>query len=346
MMEDKRIYTYLSYLRVIACVAIVWLHTFTMEAMFYKDKISMSQSIASNTMSYIMMWAVPCFVMVTGALLLNPQKEISIKSIYCRYIFRIFLVLVIFVSIFTISDVIANKEKLSFTALIKRIGYKLYTGTSWSHLWYLYLLIGLYILLPVFRALVKALDDKELKYIVLIYFIFNSVIPIINQISETQTGFYITTSSVFPLYLILGYLIHSDRIRLGMKTSILMLLIGELFIVGLSVYGIKNQNTTIISMVGNYSFVPVVIASVGMFGLFKNIKSARNNRILLFTDKLSFGIYLIHLAFLRYGIRFGDFNPFTHGGIAMIILIAAAVFAASFFLTAILKMIPGIKKIL
>ena len=121
-----------------------------------------------TTVPFIMMWAVPCFVMVTGALLLNPDKEITVKKIICRYVFRISIVLIVFVSIFTISDVIADKEKIGVTDIVKRIFYKLYTGTSWAHLWYLYLLIGLYLLLPVFRALVKGLDDKEIKYIFLI----------------------------------------------------------------------------------------------------------------------------------------------------------------------------------
>lgn len=342
---DEKIH-YLSYLRVIACVAIIWLHTFTMEAMFYKNDLSTFNDIASNTVPFIMMWAVPCFVMVTGALLLNPDKEITVKKVICRYVFRISIVLIVFVSIFTISDVIANKEKIGVTDIVKRIFYKLYTGTSWAHLWYLYLLIGLYLLLPVFRALVKGLDDKEIKYILLIYFIFNSIVPLINQVSKTQTGFYITTNSIFPFYLIIGYMIHSDRIKLNMKKSIALFAFGEILIIILSVVGIKTDNSIITSLLGNYSFVPVVITSIGIFGMFKNININKSNKFILLVDKLSFGIYLTHLAFLRYGIRFGGFNPYTHGGIIMIVVIVLLVFILSFLLTYILKLIPGLKNIL
>ena len=63
---------YYSYLRAIACMGIVLLHTADASVMLYGDAISNVQKTVSMGMVYCMMWAVPTFVMVTGALLLNP----------------------------------------------------------------------------------------------------------------------------------------------------------------------------------------------------------------------------------------------------------------------------------
>lgn len=346
MNADKKHITYLSYIRAFACLAIIFLHTYTMEAMYYRLDISVETYALSSCVAYIMMWAVPCFVMVTGALLLAPDKDISLKRLYGRYILRIIIVLFMFTIIFTISDIIYDKEKMSVIKIIKRIGYKLYTGTSWAHMWYLYLIIGLYVLLPAFKTLVKGLDTKELCYLLAAYFIFNSVIPMINQFFDAPIGFYITTNSIFPFYLIMGYMIHNNLIKLDMKLSILLFVLGEAVIIILSVLGIKNNNADIVSLLGNYSFVPVCITSVGAFGIFRNLKINKPNKFILLVDSLSFGIYLLHLGFLRYGIRSELINPYKHGGNLFIVFIALVVFGLSFILTFLLRLIPGVKKLL
>ena len=65
------------YLRVMACVAIVILHTAYGASSQFEEVISSFQQSAAMAATNSMMWAVPCFVMVTGALLLPPEKDIS-----------------------------------------------------------------------------------------------------------------------------------------------------------------------------------------------------------------------------------------------------------------------------
>lgn len=50
--------------------------------------------IVSMALRNSLLWAVPFFVMVSGALLLDPEKEMSYKKIYSKYILRIFVCLV------------------------------------------------------------------------------------------------------------------------------------------------------------------------------------------------------------------------------------------------------------
>ena len=62
-------------------MAIVLLHTADASVMMYGDAISNVPKTVSMGMVYCMMWAVPCFVMVTGALLLDPEKLTTTFSI-------------------------------------------------------------------------------------------------------------------------------------------------------------------------------------------------------------------------------------------------------------------------
>ena len=74
-MEKKIIY--LSKIRSLASLAIVILHTFTMYHIVDANNMTSVEEYMTRFVPFLMMWAVPCFVMVSGALLLNSNKNIQ-----------------------------------------------------------------------------------------------------------------------------------------------------------------------------------------------------------------------------------------------------------------------------
>lgn len=113
-MDTKYIH-YFSHLRAIACFSIVVLHGFFVPLTMYE--CTTAQRMVSMIVRNCMLWAVPCFVMVTGALLLDPSHPVSISHIFKRYIPRILAALLIFSLIFEIFDLITLKE-ITLKALI------------------------------------------------------------------------------------------------------------------------------------------------------------------------------------------------------------------------------------
>lgn len=97
-------------------------------------------------------WAVPLFVMISGAIFLNPKKNISIKNILKKYI-----------------------PRLLFAYLFWLVVYALIAPT-WSvpyyHLWFLPMLIGVYLLIPITRKI--ASDERVLQYAVVVWHLFIS----------------------------------------------------------------------------------------------------------------------------------------------------------------------------
>ena len=83
----KRIPGY-SLLRVLACIAIIILHMFASAEILFQNVITPEQITGSNVIVNCMMWAVPCFVMVTGALLLDENREVSFDKLFNKYILR------------------------------------------------------------------------------------------------------------------------------------------------------------------------------------------------------------------------------------------------------------------
>ena len=192
------------YIRVIACFAIVILHTLFASVVYYEKSMTDTQFLIESVFQNLLMWAVPCFLMITGALLLNPEKEVSWKKIG-KYIFRVALALVFFTLLFEVIDHIFGTKGNIFTNWL----YKLYTGQSWAHMWYLYLLIGLYLMVPFYKMITKNASLNQIGILILIIVFFVSVLPLVDNVTKLQTSFYIPTSIIYP-----AVIIHTKKMQI------------------------------------------------------------------------------------------------------------------------------------
>ena len=339
---------YLQKLRAVSSFAIIVLHTFTMYNIVYKDTLSATENYVTKLIPWLMLWAVPCFLMVSGVLLLDQNREMPIKKIFKKYILRMLIVLILMITVFYIVDKLTNHDPFEWSD-IPEIGKKIVEDGSWAHLWYIYLLIGIYLLLPLYRVIAKHTDATTMKYICLVVVTFVSVIPVIEIVIDLSIGFTIGITTIYPVYLFLGYMIHNKILNASIWKSILFILLGAGMIVLLSAIDFGDKQEQIEKLLGNIGFLPIVILSVGLFGLFhqtdKEYDEERTScRVWSFFDKYSFGIYLIHLIFLRTLIKVINFNPFEYG-IWMLPVIAVGVYICSLITMIIIKQIPGLKKL-
>lgn len=338
---------YYSYLRALACLAIVLLHTADASVMMYGDALDGAQRVWSMSMVYCMMWAVPCFVMVTGALLLDPEKEISYRKLYGKYILRIVLALFVFGLIFRCFDILMNHENWSVSGVLQGL-WNIVTGSSWAHLWYLYLLIGIYLLLPFYRKIAAHSSDREIRYLLGIYALFLSVLPLTGMVN-VDVAFYIHTATIYPFYLFLGWAISTGRLNIPRPGGAVLLLVGTALIVTTVRYRYLN-GAEVLAKLHGYSSLFVILQCAGMFALLRPADPEEKGdslirKLLLKIDGCSFGIYLIHMIFLRLILRYYQFDPYEYG-IWMIPVLCLAVFAVTWLTTWIVKKLPGFRKIL
>ncbi len=348
MSEKKDRILYLSRIRVVASFAIVILHTFTMYGMADKDVISGTEAYVTKLVPWLMMWAVPCFVMVSGVLLLDEKRTITIPKLLFKYVLRMVVVLLLFTALYYLLDAWMNKEPLEWGG-ITTIFKKFAEDGSWAHLWYLYLLVGLYLLLPAYRAIAKNTGRETLIYLGVVCIIFLSLVPTLERMTDLNTGFYICTSSIFPVYFFMGYMINKGQLKLGMVAGIILTAAGVVTIVILSGMDFGEKQASMEKLLGNYAFLPIVVLSAGAFILLKGnggVFRPGMAKVWEFLDKYSFGIYLTHLIFLRFLIKVVKWNPFSFGSFWMLIPIVLVVYLASLAVTILLKLIPGVKKLL
>ena len=335
-----------TYIRAVACIAIICLHTVFSATGIYGGTVSTDYSLLSyRVVTDNLMWAVPCFLMVTGALLLNRNKKITYEKLFKKYILRILLAIIVFVSAFSIIDTFFGSEPASLSVFLKQIS-EVWTGRTWSHMWYMYCLIGLYMLLPFYKKIVNGSCEKEIRYLMILYVIFLSVIPVIGNWG-IETGFYINVSTIYPFYMFAGYYL-AEYGDYGKKTGLLFTVLTTVAITLLSIISWITSRDTLAPLFG-YNSAFVIMQSCAVFMLFMKLEIRSDSllsKLLIKIDENGFGIYLVHMILVRYIFKQMQINPFYSGGWLCITAIILIVALLSWIIVFVLKKIPGFKNIL
>ncbi len=325
-----------SNIRALACMAIVVLHT------FYAAVPGQGSDFLLRAGTYMvrnsMFWAVPCFVMVTGALLLDPDREVTWEKIFQRYLRRVVTALLFFSALFAVFDAVTNSTAFSLF-LLKDWLVRLLTDTGWSHMWYLYLMIGLYILIPFFRMITASARDAEIRMLLLVFVIFLSLIPMIEKLTGMESGFYIWMQTGYPLYLFAGYALSKGIVRMRRRTALAAALAGLAMILLATWFGLSSETGTLTKLVGNYSFAGVILLAIGLFELIRK-RSSRKRTVLTSVlsriDRYSFGIYLIHMLYLKLIVVVLKIDLLSYGGLFGALAGSVVVFVLSLLTSAAL----------
>lgn len=328
--------------------------------------LSSFQTTASVIIQYIMNWAVPCFVMVTGALLLDNDKEITYKKLFTKYILKIILVILIFSVIFQLIDTILSNQLIDLQTIVAGIKNALF-NRSWIHMWYLYMIVAVYLMLPIYRKITARANKKDIFYLLILYTIFLIIVDILNNgikysdilinqsnyttseviglINEVRSPtFYIFVQKVWPLYLFLGYAIHKNILNIKPLASIIMLTAGILSVVILVLLSNSINNITvtmICNVLCSFNSSPIYLfMSLGIFSLLHNLIELKSEIVVKSINKIdncSFGIYLIHLIPIKIFIAKLKFNPYNYGGLFGVLLFSLAVTFMSFLAVLVYK---------
>lgn len=198
----KRV-TYFDWLRGAATIAVVVLHMFNMMLTAHSVSELGVPLVLSWTELQLALtrWAVPIFLMITGALQLDPKREPSWDKIG-RYVARMLAVLAVFCPVYSC----VSAHGISIGAIVEGWA-KAFTKGSWDHLWYVYALIGLYLLTPILSGYVRASTPRQQRDVLLVLAIPTLFIPTLNAVTGMHVATFVwVTSSLF--YYLLGAYAH------------------------------------------------------------------------------------------------------------------------------------------
>ena len=323
-----------------ATLAVILLHTcnaLTNNAYDY-EFIGNQYYVMINVVS-LMNWSVPIFFMISGALLIKEHEEITYDRVIKKYCRRILLALVIFGIPFSMMEIFMNMRHFSFL-MFPQACLNVLTGNSWGHLWYLYTLIGLYLILPVINAFFNRASRRTCNIFLILLFIFCFLIPVINTLFDIRIAFEMPIESYALFYFFVGKLLYTSNNQiLNMKQIwglCLVFLVLMLFVICFYTDGNKYLS---------YNSPVIAGISVCIFLLLRGIK-INVSEYMWKIDRLCFGVYLIHPVFVNFLYKFLKVTPLDFGNAYFIgvILFWIGFIAVSFLASYMMNLVKPLKK--
>lgn len=334
-MEKKKRIVWIDILRVIGVIGVILIHVVSNTINTFGG-LSPSAHTFYCFIHYFTSFAVPLFVMISGMMFLG-KTDLTFKDVFKKYLLKISLIIFVIGSVMILMEEIFISKNVSLD-LIRRLFLRLIEGDSWAHMWYLYLVFGLYLLTPVFVLITKNIKEKDYKTFLIILFIISILIPSLDKLFGIKIAFNKLNISGYIFYYFYGYYLYKYSVSKKFKIInyvISILCIAYTFYRAIHINSLDNV----------YSYttlVPCMLASSTIL-LFKD-KKYKNGEFVNTIGVCSLGIYVLHQFFINIiykVIKFDMIVRYPYIGLALYFII---ILTSSFLLTYFLRKIPFIKK--
>ncbi len=317
MKEDRIVF--IDYIRVTACFLVMLVHA--SENFYGADSsgLAANYSYLANEANrfwvafydgFVARTCVPLF-MIVSAFLLVPMKEgQTMGSFYRRRFRRILPPFIIFLLLYTFLPLawggMTWEQSLDDLRLLP-FNFPSMAG----HLWFMYPLIGLYLIIPVVSPWLEKASAKE-ERIFLGFFILSTFIPWIHDYIKPEVwgeAFWNEFDMLWYFSGFLGYLVlaHYIRVHLGWSRRRRLTVGWACFLAGAAFTGwafwakaVPGQmiETPVVEWSWDFCTPNVLLATFGLFLVFSCIHREKAPAAVTSVAKMSYGMYLMHMFFM------------------------------------------------
>lgn len=325
--------------RVIAIYGVILIHS--CGAFFYQyGTIPLRDWLSANFLDSIVRCAVPLFVMLSGALLLKQGTQLVTFPKLAQRIAKVLIPLLVWSILYLLYISHHSGVPVDWLSILKQ--------PAMYHLWFVYMIIGLYILLPVFQVLFEAIHNKPnlQLYLIGIWFVLTSMpiywpLPLLSLLQ--QNSFF-----GYGGFFLIGALIASyPKDRIPTAIWILIFVISVLVTFGLT-WLFSEQASAPIEKAYVYFSPNVVISAIAAFIIIKRVRvSERVAKSIQWISDRSFLIYFVHVLALEQ-VRYSTFTSAIsqHTSVFVTILIISIItFAISLMVAAVIRLLPGSQRV-
>lgn len=317
----------ISFLRILATLSVIMIHVSGPMVVKFGEIASFDWEMA-NIYDSVSRYSVPMFFMISGALLLNNNYTLSdfLKKRFGKIV-PPFLFWSLAYSL--LNRYMFTSESFDLSKIVKDIFY----GSEY-HLWFVYVLLGVYLFTPILQKWIKNASQKEILYFLLIW-----LVSLIMEIPGLRIYFpkiNLSYFSGFLGYFVLGYYLNHFRSK-GRLIPVLMVFLGALItIIGTSVFTFKSGQWYYYFY--EYLNLNTLLIASGMFLLFNKVVNSNSiiNTIVFKLNQCCFGIYLIHPLVLKLFELMG-FDILIMSPILSILLVSLSCFVFCFLIVFCLK---------
>ena len=270
-------------IRIFAFVFIVFLHTLNRQ--FGVDVWMGGYAIISI--------GVNLFIMISGYLLLDKTEEAIVffkkRILNILPLFLVFNIIYIYFGKIPIIPVLKGK------------------AISASHFWYIYMILGLYLLTPWLQKVLKY-AEKETLFVVFLWFLCNILNPYLRYFNLAEIPF-----SNFPLtgfigYYILGYFVkkYDNKVK---RTSFILIIVSYALGFLLSFVSTKYVLAVTGKRVSDFfdkNSLGTFIMTLSFFVFWCKFNFSKRDRIIKIVADSTYFAFLVHLIVLHFIIKISD----------------------------------------
>lgn len=314
--EDSHIkpnINFIIYLNAISAVAVVTLHTNACFWEFSRNR----WWITANVIECVLYFAVPVFLMISGATLINYREKYDTKTFFYKRIKKTvipFIAWSLFGAIFYASSIGGGVTDTAFMEkpleyLIDGILHTKFVGIYGFFIG----LFTLYLMIPLFAAVEEAEKKRVFIYLVSLGFVLNFLFPFLDRVlpGTLFSGVIrldIGNGNGYLWYALTGYLLTHFEVSKKERYVIYLLgAAGLLLHIG-GTWRLSFEAGEVVKTYKGYGNVPCMLYSVAIFCLAKQlfaqpVRLAFFHRLILLLGRYSFAIYLLHwfmIKVLRY----------------------------------------------
>ena len=346
-MQKNQYVSYLDLANVVSAIAVVILHA---NGSFWLLEKAKDFWPISNVIESLFYFCVPIFFMISGITLIDYNKRYTLKEYFKKRINKV-VIPYIFWSFFAIAYNIfftgtIKTYDLTWTLIIN----KLLSGTSMEIYWFFIPLFYIYLAIPLFAMINDKYKKSIFIYYAIICFIFYALIPFIINIINLQIEyiFNVNVGIKNTIFIAIGYLIHNYKINPKLKYLFYFLSIIALLMHIIGTYVLSMEANMVITTYKGFSSTIGILYATGIFLFLKdNGEKIMQNKMIFslvnFLRKYTFGIYLLHIYFLKTTSKLFIVNPASWQWVTIMTFVAII---GSIIVIFIFRQIPIFKKLL
>lgn len=345
---NKNRIVYLDLLRICAIFSVIVIHV----SAIAEDSESDLTGYVGLVYNSMVRWAVPIFFMISGAMFLRKDKNYTFAIMIKKYIPRLLICIIFWGFLYSLLDIYLYSNFSLKTLLLCFIN--VFSNNSGYHLWFLYALIALYIMVPLFRIIVKNLSQKQLIFVIMCWMILSLGIAQFNLITKTLSipvsiNWYFPMISGYAGYFLLGYYLMNYDVSKMIKN--ILLILGTLALalgIVLNVVFTKKAGYKIDAFLSQDGISSCLVA-ISVFLIFKSLFnrqfSVKVSKIIKSISQHTFGIYLIHVFVISVIFHIFNLKIDLINSVISIPIFSLLVFILSYILIFLFSNIPILKKV-
>ncbi|WP_019613092.1 acyltransferase [Psychromonas ossibalaenae] len=339
MSQERPSIFYLDFLRCIAALAVIAIHVLGPFRELYSE-IPDSEWLAAAGINSLTRWAVPVFMLISGALLLSSERAFNCEHYLTK---RLSKVAVPFVGWTVIYAVIGGFTADGWSSMsTMQILNDSPNEPVWYHLWFFYDFIPLYFVIPFLIPVLKKASPELIKLAIMSWM----VMFLMNWLKVES--FLLENLILYSGYLVIGwYLFNRDN-----KKELKYWLFGGCSMLLFNFFGtwqMTVESGEYSSFFMGYKTLNTVIIGAMLFvtaQAYADIISGKLRALILVISKYSLGIYLLHPILLIpvRNLDNGVYSLFGSNWVA-IPVITLLIMLISLLCTMLLVKIPLIKRL-